>query len=183
VGKLVAFVWMSIDGVFDADYMGEWFFPYDTASRRKFIKETYAEADALLMGRTTYEMLASYWSPLSDEEQDGIAGVLTHTPKFIASSGEVIAQWGETTLLQGDVEAEVKKLKQENGKIIIIGSAILAKSLASAGLIDEYKLLIPPAIVGEGKQFFSKEMKAQVQLSGLETLDENTVLVDYAVKK
>lgn len=76
MGNVVAFEWLSGDGVFDADFMEEWFFPYDSPERRKFIKETYREANAFLMGRNTYEMLAPYWSQLPDEDMDGLAGVL-----------------------------------------------------------------------------------------------------------
>lgn len=183
MGKLVAFEWISIDGVFDADYMDEWFFPYNSAGRQKIIKTTYQQADAFLMGRNTYEMLAPSWSAMSDDDMDGVAGVLTNTPKFVASSGSAIADWGETTILEGDVVAEVKKLKDKMGAVMIIGSAELADSLAAAGLIDEYKLLVQPFVMGTGRKFFSEGMKAPVKLVEVKELDQGILLLDYQVKK
>lgn len=182
MGNLIAFEWLSADGVFDADIMDEWFFPYDSQERRKLIKDTYKDADALLMGRNTYEMLAPYWSRLPDDAEDGIAGVLTHTPKFVASDGDIVANWGETTMLNDDVEAEIKKLKQKIDNILIIGSATLSESLAQAGLIDEYKLLVQPFIMGTGRRFFSEGMKTPVRLVKIEQLNPDLLLLDYQVK-
>lgn len=183
MGNLVAFEWVSADGVFDAALMGEWFFPYDSADRRRFIKETYEQADALLMGRTTYEMLAPYWSDLPDDDKDGLAGVLTHTPKFVASVKPAIAQWGDTTMISGEVEEKIKDLKQNVGNIMIIGSAILAEALARAGLIDEYKLLVQPFVMGAGRRFFTEGMKTPMQLVEARQLDQGMLLLHYRVKK
>ena len=182
MGSLVAFEWVSLDGVFDASNMEDWFFPYDSRERRMVIKETYQQADAFLMGQTTYEMLAPYWSELPDNDKDGLARVLTHTSKFIASDGDVIADWGSTTILKGDIEDEIKKLKNGHKSVLIIGSATLAGSLAQAGLIDEYKLLVQPFIMGTGRQFFSEEMKAPLQLADVKTVDQDILLLHYRVK-
>lgn len=134
------------------------------------------------MGRNTYEMLAPYWSQLPDNAEDGIAGVLTHTPKFIASNGPSIAHWGETTMLNKNVEAEVKELKHKFSTIMIIGSATLAESLAQAGLIDEYKLLVQPFIMGTGRRFFSEEMQTPLQLTEVKKFDKDILLLDYRTK-
>lgn len=183
MGKVTAFEWVSVDGVFDANNMDQWFFPYDSAERRKFIKQTYQQAGAFLMGRTTYEMLAPYWAELPDDDKDGLAGVLTHTPKFVASDGAQVADWGDTTILEGDIIAEVKKLQHKIDNIMIIGSAKLTDSLARAGLIDEYKLLVQPFVMGSGRQFFSEGMKTPVQLAEVKELDQGILLLHYRVKK
>lgn len=182
MGKVIAFEWVSVDGVFDANYMEEWFFPYNSPGRQKIIKETYQQADAYLMGRETYEMLAPHWSQLSDEDEGGVAGLLTNTPKFIASDGSAVAHWGETTILE-DAEAEVKKLKQKMDNIMIIGSSLFAESLAQAGLIDEYWLLVHPFIMGVGRTFFREGMKTPVQLVEAKELDQGILLLRYRVKK
>lgn len=182
MGHIIAFEWTSADGVFEADSMGEWFFPYDSLARRQLIKKTYEQADALLMGRTTYEMLAPYWAPLADDGQDGLAGVLRNTPKFIVSTGSEIADWGETTLIKTNAEAEITKLKEAK-KLLIIGSAKLAESLARAGLIDEYKLLVQPFVMGTGRHFFSEGTKTALELAGVEKLEQGMLLIDYRVKK
>ena len=183
MGKIIAFEWISVDGVFDANNMEQWFFPYNTPARQQFIKETYQQADAFLMGRTTYEMLAPHWSQLSDKEERGVAGILTHTPKFIVSDGSAVADWGDTTIIKGDVEAEVKKLKHDVENIMIIGSSTLAESLAEAGLIDEYKLLVHPFIMGTGQSFFREGMKTPMQLAEVKKLDQDLLLLHYRVKK
>lgn len=182
MGTLVAFEWMSLDGVFDADTMENWFFPYDSRERRLAIKETYQQADALLMGRNTYEMLAPYWSSLADDDKDGLAGVLTHTPKFIVSSGDIVADWGETTILE-DAEESVRKLKTEHKNIMVIGSAMLATSLAQAGLIDEYILLVQPHIAGTGRHFFNEAMQAPLKLLKTRTINDELLLLNYSVNK
>ena len=182
MGKLVAFEWVSVDGVFDASNMDEWFFPYDSKERRKAIKETYQQADAILMGRKTYEMLAPYWAGLPDDDKDGLAGVLTHTPKFIASSGNIVANWGDTSILGEDVENKIKKLKNEHKNILIIGSATLTGTLAQIGLMDEYKLLVQPFIVGAGRQFFDEKMKTGLQLAGIEKVGQDVLLLHYRIK-
>jgi len=183
MGKLVAFEWVSVDGVFDASSMDQWFFPYDSPERRQTIKRTYEEADGFLMGRATYEMLAPYWAGLPDDDKDGLAGVLTHKPKFIASDGSMVADWGQTTMIKGDIEAEVTKLKHEVGNLMIIGSAALSESLAKLGLIDEYKLLVQPFVMGTGRQFFGEGMQAPLQLVDVEKLEQGILLLHYRVKK
>ena len=163
--------------------MGEWFFPLDSLERRKFIKQTYQGADALLIGRTTYEMLAPYWAGLPDDENDGLAGVLRHMPKYVVSDGAIVAEWGDTTILKGDIEAMIKKLKHEVGNIMIIGSSALAESLAEAGLMDEYMLFVQPFIMGSGKTFFRKGMKTPVELVEVKKLNQGILFLHYQVKK
>lgn len=183
MGTLVAFEWMSLDGVYDADSMPEWFFPYDSLERRKAILATYRQADALLMGRTTYEMLAPYWSPLPDDEQDGLAGMLTHTPKYVASDRPAIARWGTTTTFNGNTISEVEKIKSKFGTVVLIGSGKLAGTLAKAGLIDEYRLLVQPFVMGTGERFFAEAMNAPMQLIQAQELDQGQVLLRYRVQK
>jgi len=75
-GKIVVSEWVTLDGVFDGDTMPQWFVPFDSEDRRKYIIKTMDACDAILFGRTTYEMLAPYWSPLKKNE-DGLADKLT----------------------------------------------------------------------------------------------------------
>ena len=86
-------------------------------------------------------------------------------------------------MLKEDIEAEVKKLKHDAGNVMIIGSAILADSLAKAGLMDGYKLLVQPFVMGTGRHFFSEAMKSPVQLAEVKELDQGILLLDYRVKK
>ena len=74
---------MTLDGVFDASLMPQWFFPFDSKSRQAAIRDSVMGSDAMLMGRVTYEMLMPYWSALADGEMDGVAGMLNHSPKYV----------------------------------------------------------------------------------------------------
>jgi dihydrofolate reductase len=181
MGKIIAFEWVSLDGVFDADSMGEWWEPYDSAARQKVIVDTYNEADAFLMGEATYEFLAPAWSHFPDEAMGGVAGKLTHTPKFVVSDNDLAVSWGKQTKVDGDVVEKVKKLKKEIDQITIIGSAVLAKSLAEAGLIDGYKLLLNPAIAGSGRRFFADSMEAGLELDKVAKLDNGVLMLEYRV--
>lgn len=181
MGILAAFEWLSLDGVYDADSMHQWFFPYDSLERRKFILRTYERSDALLMGRTTYEMLAPYWSSLADGEQDGLAGVLRRKPKYIASNDPDMSDWGTTTFFSGDTLSEVEKVKKEVSNLALVGSGTLANTLAQSHLIDEYHLLVQPYIMGSGRKFFTENLQAPVRLLNVEKLDQGMLFLQYKV--
>ncbi len=132
---------MSLDGVFDANNMDQWFNAYDSTKRQAYIQGVIATTDAILFGRTTYEMLASYWSSLKNNEM-GIAAKLNSTAKYVVSSTLKKADWNNTTIIHNNVAEEIAKLKQQSGgDIHIEGSAILVQSLLAASLIDEIRLL------------------------------------------
>ncbi|HJU75134.1 MAG TPA: dihydrofolate reductase family protein [Gemmatimonadaceae bacterium] len=154
--KLIVQAWMTLDGVFDADTMDKWFIPYRSEERDEIISETVNNADAFLVGRTTYEMLAPYWSTKKNNE-DGIAARLNSAPKYVVSSKlqDRDATWNNSRVIRGDVVDEVKKLKKEPGnRIVLMGSAKLVESLMPADLVDEYRLMIHPIVMGTGKRFF-----------------------------
>src|SRR6185503_8812424 len=133
--KLIVSEWMTLDGVFDADTMKEWFLPFDSEDRRACIIKTMDACDAILFGRTTYDMLAPYWSPLKNNE-DGLADKINSVPKYVVSSTLKNADWNNSTIISENVVAEVTRLKQLPGhEIHIEGSATLVKSLAEAELI------------------------------------------------
>lgn len=156
--KLIVSEWMTLDGVFDGDTMKEWFMPFDSEDRRKYIIKTMDSCDAILFGRATYEMLAPYWAPLRNNE-DGLADKINSVHKYVVSSTLKKADWNNTTIIKDNVEEEVVKLKQMPGhEIHIEGSAILVQSLMEANLIDEYRFLVHPIIIGSGKRFFKEGM-------------------------
>jgi dihydrofolate reductase len=155
--KLVVKEWMTLDGVIDAETMDQWFVPYDSSERRSHIKEVYEQGDAYLLGRATYDLLAPGWSGLPDEAVDGIAGVLRRMQKYVVSSTLKSADWKNSTIIGGDVVNTIARLKQEPGRDIVLdGSATLAHSLMEAGLIDEYRFLVQPHIMGTGLRFFAE---------------------------
>ncbi|SRR5258708_845000 len=184
--RLVAFEWMTLDSVFDADTMDQWWVSYDSKERQTYIQETYLTSGAYLMGRTTYEMLAPFWSSLKNNEM-GIADKFNSTTKYVVSSTPMKAEWENTTVIQGNVEKEMKRLQQENGQhILLIGSATLVESLMQANLIDEYRFLVQPVIMGGegGKRFFKDGMDmTRLKLVESKTLSLGVVALCYQAAK
>ncbi len=138
--KLWVKAWMTLDGVFDADTMDHWWPPADEAAadyarRIEYIAEEYRSGDVYLLGRTTYE--------------------LNRMKKYVVSTTLETAPWKESTIIRGNVVEEITKLKQQPGKDMIIdGSATLVQSLMGTDLIDEYRFLVVPYIMGRGRRFF-----------------------------
>jgi dihydrofolate reductase len=158
--KLVVSEWLTLDGVFDADSMKEWFEPYESEDRQEYIKENVLTSDAFLVGRVTYEMLAGYW-PNQKNNEMGVADRLNSAPKYVVSSTLKKAEWNNSTIINEDVVEEITKLKQQPGQdILVFGSANLVQSLMAADLVDEYRFLVHPIIMGSGKRFFRDEMVA-----------------------
>jgi dihydrofolate reductase len=178
--KLVVSEWMTLDGVFDADTMKEWFEPYDSPERQNYIRENVLTSDAFLVGRVTYEMLASYW-PNQKNNEMGIADRLNSAPKYVVSSTLKKAEWNNSTIINEDVVEEVTKLKQQPGQnILMFGSATLVQSLMEADLIDEYRFLVHPTIMGAGKRFFKDGMVAtKLKLVKTKILDSGVTLDCY----
>ena len=177
---LVASEWVTLDGVFDADTMEQWFIPYHSHDRGEYIKEGILACDAILLGRVTYEMLAPYWSTLKNDEM-GIADKLNSVSKYVVSSTLKKAEWNNSTIIKENVVEEITKLKQRPGQdILMIGSATLVQSLMQADLIDEYRLLVHPIIMGSGKRFFKDGMHTtRLELVKTKTLGLGVILFCY----
>jgi dihydrofolate reductase len=154
--KLWVKVWMTLDGVFDADTMDHWWPPAgesaeDSTRRLAYVAEEYAKGDAYLLGRTTYEMLWPGWST----QTDTLGTILNRMKKYVVSTTLETAPWKESTMIRENVVEEITKLKKQPGKDIIIdGSATLVQSLMGTDLIDEYRFLVLPYIMGRGRRFF-----------------------------
>lgn len=151
--KLWVKAWMTLDGVFDAETMDYWWHPYDSAERQQYILEEYSKGDVYLLGRTTYEMLWPFWS--TQTSGDGPGPILNRMHKYVVSTTLSAAPWKETTIIRANVVEAITTLKQQPGKDIIIdGSASLVHSLMGTDLIDEYRFLVLPYIMGSGRRFF-----------------------------
>jgi dihydrofolate reductase len=138
--------------------MGQWAAPYYSEERDALIREIVLDSDALLLGRTTYDLQAWYW-PNQKGDKYGLANHKNSMAKYVVTSRPLQAQWNNTTIIGTNVVEEIAKLKEQPGKDILIeGSATLVEALAQAGLIDEYKLMIHPVIAGAGKRFFKDGM-------------------------
>lgn len=171
---------IAVDGVFDAETMGQWAAPYYSGERDEIVRGIVLAADALLLGRTTYDLQAWYW-PSQKGDKYGVANHKYSMPKYVVTSGPLQAQWNNSMTIQKNAVEEISRLKQQPGKNILIeGSAALVQFLAQAGLIDEYQLLIHPALAGSGKRFF-KEGTGPTRLKLLESkpISLGVVLLRY----
>jgi dihydrofolate reductase len=127
-----------------------------------FISEVYQRADAFLFGRRTYEIFAPYWgeeerarAAAADPASDPITAALNAKPKYLASGTVTDPQWSGTTVLSGDLAAEIRELKAtRDGELQVHGSGALIRWLLANDLVDELILLIVPVILGQGTRLF-----------------------------
>jgi dihydrofolate reductase len=178
VRKLIAYEYLTLDGVMEAPE--KWQFPYLSDDFTEFNKAQILSFDASLLGRVTYEIFASYW-PSQTNNEFGLADKINSAPKFVVSSTLEKPEWNNTTLIKENATEEINRLKQQDGGDIgIIGSAALVQSLMQTDLIDEYRLLVHPIVVGSGKRLFKEETEA-TSLNRVETkvFDSGVVLICY----
>jgi dihydrofolate reductase len=147
--KIVAGVMVSLDGVVEAPetFTG----PYMGPDLGQEVGSTMSQADAMLLGRKTYETFAASFA----DQSGGMADVMNSTPKYVVSTTLGEATWQNSTLIKGDLATELKRLKEQDGKNInISGSATLIRSLLRDGLLDELRVLLFPVVVGTGARLF-----------------------------
>lgn len=181
--QLVVTQWISLDGTYDAISMNRWWNPFDSPSRQKYIQDTINNCEILLYGRRTYEILFPYWSTLEENEQ-GVADKLNRCKKYVVSSLLEVPRWENTTILGDHFIDKVREIKSEDGGYILVqGSGSLLKPLLEAGLVDELRLLINPAIAGIGERPFLEGVNCELMFSGFEQLDKNVVLLTYKAER
>ena len=113
------------------------------------------DAEAMLLGRVTYEGFAAAWPDRTDEA--GFADTMNTMPKYVVSTTLERPEWTNTTVLSGDFATEIAKLKEQvAGNILVAGSARLVHALAQHDLVDEYRLMIFPTVLGSGRQLFAE---------------------------
>jgi dihydrofolate reductase len=178
--KLIVKEWMSLDGVIESSSMGEWYLPFHSEERADIIRNTILESDAMIYGRETYEMLASYWPSLKNNEM-GIADKLNQVKKYVVSTTLKKASWANTSIIENDVVGKIKQMKSESGKQMMIdGSATLVNSLMGTGLIDEFQFLVHPYYMGTGKNFYQiVAAKMPLYLKEVKEISLSVVLLRY----
>ncbi|MCA9877989.1 MAG: dihydrofolate reductase family protein [Thermomicrobiales bacterium] len=193
--KLVQLEFVTLDGVSqgpggpDEDRshgftQGGWLVPYVDEDFLVHIRAWNAEADAFLFGRRTYEAFARDW-PRAADQNDPVARSLNRLPKYVASQTLQPAQatWRPTTLLTGDVMAQVAALKAQPGRELQVhGSTRLGQSLLDAGLLDELRLVIAPVVIGAGRRFFRDgAVPTRLRLTDSQGTPEGLTLQTYVV--
>jgi dihydrofolate reductase len=135
---------------------GGWLVPFFDDALGRYMEGIFGEVDAFVLGRRTYEIFAASW-PKATDPDDPIASRLNTLPKYVASRSLGQADWHNTTVLGGEVVAEVAKLKEEPGRELQIhGSGALAQTLFDARLIETVRLIVFPVVLGSGKRLFAE---------------------------
>jgi dihydrofolate reductase len=160
VRKVVVSEFVSLDGVMEDP---SWESPFRGEEQEKFKFDELAAADALLLGRKTYEGFAAAWPDMMEHyegprraELGEYAEMMNGYPKHVASTTlQEPLGWNNSTIIKGNIPEEVDKLKQQEGKdLLVFGSADLMNTLMRHGLVDELRLMVFPIIVGKGKRLF-----------------------------
>jgi dihydrofolate reductase len=171
--KVVVTEFMSLDGVMEEP---AWTAPYWNDEIAAFKGEETNASDALLLGRVTYGGFAEAWPGRTDEGADYFNGVR----KYVVSTTLDKAEWNNSTLIKDDVVEEITKLKQQDGRDIMVhGSAMLVQTLMRHDLLDRYRLLIYPVVLGKGKRLFEEGVPATLKLLESQPFSSGVVALVY----
>jgi dihydrofolate reductase len=184
MGRIVVTEFVSLDGVMEdpggaEDFKyGGWSFEIERGEEGdRFKLDEALNADALLLGRKTYEGFADAWPSREGEFADKFNSM----PKYVVSSTLKDPEWTNSTVLDGDVAEEVSKLRQESdGEIVVHGSAQLVQALVDHGLVDELRLMVFPVVLGAGKRLFGETSdKRRLRLADSKTVGDGVAILTY----
>ena len=176
MGKIVSSFFISLDGVVEAP--DQWHFSYFNDEMGAAIGEAAETTDAFLMGRVLYEEWAGYWPTSTDEP---FASFLNNMPKYVVSRTLKEASWNNSTIINGDVAAEIRDLKDRTQRDIgMSGSATLVRFLLANGLLDQLNLLVHPIVVGKGQRLFEDTPTHPLRLLSQETFSTGVLNLAYA---
>jgi dihydrofolate reductase len=184
VSKVIVTEFVSLDGVMEAPGGGEafkhagWTFKINRGEEGdQFKLDETRDAEALLLGRVTYEGFAAAWPSLKGE----FADKLNSMPKYVVSSTLGEPEWNNSTVLKGDVVEEVQRLRQRlGGNIVVHGSAQLVQTLVEHDLVDELRLMVFPVVLGTGKRLFGDTSdKKPLRLVNSKTVGDGIAILIY----
>jgi dihydrofolate reductase len=174
VRKLIVTENVTLDGVMESPDLS-----YQSQDLIAVNQANMQAADALLLGRKTYEEFAGFW-PFQSDDRTGVASYINNVAKYVISSTLDEVGWHNTTILNGNLADEIAKLKQQSGKdIVVTGSGELVWSLMHENLVDEYRLFIAPTVRGHGKRLFPDGMQATLQPVETRLFDAGVVMIRY----
>jgi len=175
--RLVATEYLTLDGVFEEP--GQWSFPFFNEEAGQFKFQELRESDALLLGRRTYDGFAAAWPTM---EGTGEFGVKMNTmPKYVVSSTLTDPKWSGSVVVKGDLATEIGKLKAKPGKdLLLAGSGQLFNALMRAGLIDRYRFMVHPIVLGKGRRLFADGVDERtLAYAGAKTFSTGIVVLEY----
>ena len=190
MARVVVSEFVSLDGIMEdpggaeGSPAGGWAFKFNRGPEGdKFKVDELMAAEAMLLGRRTYEGFAAAWPSITDEV--GFADRMNGMPKFVVTSTLEKLSWNNSTRVTGDVTEAIKKLKGElSGDILVAGSSQLVQSLHDDALVDEYRLMVFPVVLGRGKRLFEDgSARATLSLGEVRAVGECAVMVLYPAKE
>jgi dihydrofolate reductase len=180
--KVVVTEFVSVDGVVEAPGGGEdfeyggWSFEFDRGDDgNKFKLDETMASEALLLGRVTYQGFADAWPSRSDE----FADKFNNMPKYVVSTTLEDPEWTNSTVIKGNVAEEVSRLKEQpGGDLVVHGSPTLVQTLTEHDLVDEYRLMVFPVVLGKGKRLFGETSdKKPLRLTASQPVGADGVIV------
>jgi len=184
--KLVVTAFMTLDGIIEAPGFDEhrsgrnaWALRVQTEEDQVYNMDLAMAADAFLLGRRTWQIWAAFW-PTANADQP-FTQRMNEIPKYVVSNTLKRADWNNSTIISGDVPAHIRKLKaQPGGELLVYGSADLVDELLRHDLVDEYRILVYPVILGSGKRLFRDRIDTHhLRLVGSRTFGSGVVLLTY----
>lgn len=176
MGTIAANFFMSLDGVVEAP--DKWHFPYFNDEMGAAIGAV-SDSKAFLMGRKLYDEWSAYWPEQGDDVP--FASHINNVPKYVVSHTLQNVTWNNTTLITGDVAAQLRDLKQQtDGSIEMSGSATTVRWLLSENLLDELRLMVHPILVGHGQRLFDNPSTQPLRLVRQETFQTGVLNLTYA---
>ena len=175
--KLIVSEFVSLDGIMEQP---SWTFEFGSPQQEQYKYDELFASDALLLGRVTYDGFAQAWPTVTDEV--GFADRMNSLPKYVVSTTLKNGTWNNTTIISSNVLDEIQKLKQARGQAILVGgSGKLVNMLNRHDLVDEYRLMIFPVVLGKGQRLFAEGGEPKkLQLSSVTALKSGVTVLTYA---
>jgi dihydrofolate reductase len=177
MARIVVVEYVTLDGVFENP---AWSQPYFDETVAAFQGEAMQWADALLLGRVTYEGMSEAWPKMGNEPGTG-GDIMNSIGKYVPTSTLTEPTWN-ATFLTGDVVDAVTELKAGDENLVVYGSGQLTETLRAAGLVDEYRLLVCPIVLGEGRKLFTATAPSRFTVTSTVAAPSGMVLLTLALQ-
>lgn len=173
MGKIVVSEFVSLDGVMEEP---DWSLRYWNDAIADFKNAEMNAADALLLGRVTYDGFAEAWPTAKDPMADQMNGIR----KYVVSTTLEHVEWNNSRIIKGDIPAAISKLKRDTERdLLVAGSAALIQMLIAHKLVDSYRLLVYPLVLGQGKRLFQDGTQTQLKLFEAKSMGGGVVALNY----